>query len=138
MIKIFTLIFLLTFTLFGCAETKVSQCQKIILITKNIAQESENNRQTKDIQKALKVADAFEEAAQNMKDLKISDEQLVKYQLGFAEVYQGYAQTTRQFVAALQKKDIPTLQLMQQQLRQLGRKEPELGEAMNRYCQSNL
>ena len=135
--KLFPLIFIVNLIVFSCAETKVSQCKKIILITKKIAEKSKNNRQTTDIKKALEVADAFEEAAQNMKDLKVSDEKLVKYQLGFAEIYQGYAQTTRQFVSALQKKDINTLKLMQQQLKQLGKKEPQLGGEMNSYCQSN-
>ncbi|HAC65008.1 MAG TPA: hypothetical protein DCF68_16120 [Cyanothece sp. UBA12306] len=135
--KIFTVVFLLNFILFGCAETKIFQCQKIILITQKIAKESQSNRQTTDIKKALEVADAFEEASKSMKDLKISDEQLSKYQLGFAQIYEGYAQTTRQFVSALQKKDISTLKVMQEQLKQLGKKEPELGEEMNSYCQSN-
>ncbi|NJP21925.1 MAG: hypothetical protein HC763_26240 [Hydrococcus sp. CRU_1_1] len=39
---------------FGCAQTKVSQCQQIIAITKKIAQESQNNRQTTDVKKFFK------------------------------------------------------------------------------------
>lgn len=131
------LFFVVNLILVGCAETKVSQCQKIILITQKIAEKSKTNRQTEDIQKALQVADSFEEAAEDMRKLAISDEKLVKYQLGFAEIYQGYAQTTRQFVSALQKKDISSVKLMQQQLKQLGQKEPELGNEMNNYCQSD-
>lgn len=131
------LFFVVNLILVGCAETKVSQCQKIILVTQKIAEKSKINRQTEDIQKALQVADSFEEAAEDMRKLAISDEKLVKYQLGFAEIYQGYAQTTRQFVSALQKKDISSVKLMQQQLKQLGQKEPELGNEMNNYCQSD-
>ncbi|GBF82428.1 hypothetical protein [Aphanothece sacrum] len=125
----------LNFILVSCAETKVSQCQKIILITQKIVQESQNNRQTKDIKQALKFADVFEEAGQKMKQLKIEDEQLAKYQLGFAEIYQGNADTTRQFVSALNNKDISTARLMKQQVQQLGKKEQELGNQMNTYCQ---
>lgn len=131
------LFFVVNLILVGCAETKVSQCQKIILVTQKIAEKSKINRQTEDLQKALQVADSFEEAAEDMRKLAISDEKLVKYQLGFAEIYQGYAQTTRQFVSALQKKDISSVKLMQQQLKQLGQKEPELGNEMNNYCQSD-
>jgi hypothetical protein len=127
----------LNFLLVSCAETKVSQCQKIILITQKIVQESQNNRQTKDIKQALKFADVFEEAGQQMKQLKIEDEQLAKYQLGFAEIYQGNADTTRQFVSALNNKDITTARLMKQQVQQLGKKEQELGNQMNTYCQEN-
>ncbi len=136
LIKTVSLVFFLNLILVSCAENKVSQCQKIILITQKIAKESETNRQTEDIQKALQVADSFDEAAEEMKNLAITDEQLVKYQLGFAAIYQGYAQTTRQFISALQKKDINTVKLMQQRLKQLGQKEPELGNEMNNYCQS--
>lgn len=125
----------LNFLLVSCAETKVSQCQKIILITQKIVQESQNNRQTKDIKQALAFADVFEEAGQQMKQLKIEDEQLAKYQIGFAEIYQGNADTTRQFVSALNNKDISTARLMKQQVQQLGKKEQELGNQMNIYCQ---
>lgn len=122
--------------LLSCSENKVSQCKKIISITQAIAKESRANRRTEDMQKALQVADSFAKAAAEMKNLSISDKKLVKYQLGFANIYQGYAQTTRQFIFALQKKDINTVKLMQQQLQQLGKKEPKLGNKMNSYCQS--
>ncbi|MGP0128358.1 MAG: hypothetical protein ACTMUB_03550 [cyanobacterium endosymbiont of Rhopalodia musculus] len=120
----------------SCSENRVSQCKKIISITQEIAKESQTNRKTEDIQKALQVADSFDKAATEMRDLSISDENLVKYQLGLADIYQGYAQTTRQFIFALQQKDINTVKLMQQQLQQLGQKEPKLGNQMNSYCQS--
>ncbi|WP_232014482.1 hypothetical protein [cyanobacterium endosymbiont of Rhopalodia gibberula] len=120
----------------SCSENRVYQCKKIISITQEIAKESQANRKTEDIQEALQVADSFEKAAAEMRNLSISDENLVKYQLGFANIYQGYAQTTRKFILALQKRDINTVKLMQQQLQQLGQKEPKLGNRMNSYCQS--
>jgi hypothetical protein len=123
--------------LISCAENKISQCQKIIILTQKMAEESETYRQTKDIKKVLQVADIFEETAQQMKQLNIEDEQLIEYQMGFAEIYQGNADTTRQFVAALNDKDINTAKLMQQQVQQLGKKEQKLGTQMNNYCQEN-
>ncbi|MGB5596812.1 MAG: hypothetical protein WBM32_07160 [Crocosphaera sp.] len=123
--------------LISCAETKISQCQKIIIMTQKMAEESESYRQTTDIKKVLQVADIFEETAQQMKELKIEDEQLIEYQIGFADIYQGNADTTRQFVAALNDKDINTAKLMQQQVQQLGKKEQDLGTDMNTYCQEN-
>ncbi|WP_243397332.1 hypothetical protein [Crocosphaera subtropica] len=100
-----------------------------------MAEESESYRQTTDIKKVLQVADLFEETSQQMKQLKIEDEQLQEYQMGFADIYQGNADTTRQFVAALKDKDIDTAKLMQQQVQQLGKKEQDLGTEMNAYCQ---
>ncbi len=128
---------LISVFLISCAETKISQCQKIILLTQKMAEESETYRQTTDIKKVLQVADLFEETSQQMKQLKIEDEQLQEYQLGFADIYQGNADTTRQFVAALNDKNIDTAKLMQQQVQQLGKKEQDLGTEMNAYCQEN-
>ncbi len=136
-LSLITTALLANFLLTSCAATKISQCQKIILTTRKIADKSAENRQTQDIQKVLQVADAFEEAAKEMTSLKIQDEQLTQFQTGFAEVYQGHAETTRQFVSALQKKDITTARLMQQQVKRLGTKELELGNQMNEYCQTN-
>ncbi|MDJ0660726.1 MAG: hypothetical protein QNJ42_14745 [Crocosphaera sp.] len=123
--------------LISCAETKISQCQKIILLTQKMAEESESYRQTEDIKKVLQVADIFEETSQQMKQLKIEDEKLQEYQLGFADVYQGNADTTRQFVAALNDKDIDTAKLIQQRVQQLGKQEQKLGTEMNTYCQTD-
>lgn len=121
----------------SCAETKVYQCQKIIEITKKMAQESKVNRQTTDIKQVLKMADTFEEIAEDMEKLTIQDEQLIKYQKGFAEVYRSNAQATREFIDALQTKNIPAAKLTQKQVQEIGRKEQKLGTDMNSYCQGN-
>lgn len=128
---------LVNLLLISCAENKISQCQKIILLTQKMAQESESYRRREDIKKVLQVADIFEETSQQMKNLKIEDEKLQEYQMGFADIYQGNADTTRQFVAALNDKDIDTAKLMQQQVQQLGKKEQEFGAKMKDYCQDN-
>ncbi|MGK7939629.1 MAG: hypothetical protein AB4062_05655 [Crocosphaera sp.] len=128
---------LANFLLISCAETKLSQCQKISLLMTKMAEESESYSQTTDIKKALQVADIFEETLQQMKQLKIEDEQLIEYQMGLADIYQGYADTTRQFVAALNDKDINSIKLMQQQVQQLGQKEQDLGTEMKQYCQED-
>lgn len=121
----------------SCTETKVSQCQKIIELTKNIAQESKNNRQTTDIKQVLKMADTFEKTAEDMEKISIQDEQLTKYQDGFAEVYRSNAQATRKFIDALQTKNIPAAKLTQKQVQEIGRKEQKLVTDMNSYCQGN-
>ena len=61
---------LVNLLLISCAENKISQCQKIILLTQKMAQESESYRRTEDIKKVLQVADIFEETSQQMKKLK--------------------------------------------------------------------
>ncbi|MDJ0730359.1 MAG: hypothetical protein QNJ33_10255 [Crocosphaera sp.] len=99
--------------------------------------QSDSYHQTTDIKNVLQVADLFEETSQQMKQLKIEDKQLIEYQMGFADIYQGNADTTRQFVSALNDKDIDTAKLMQQQVQKLGKREQELGAKMKGYCQDN-
>jgi hypothetical protein len=128
------LVFVNFFTV-GCAETKISQCQKIINITQKIAQESEKFRQTKDIKQVLKMADAFETVAKEMQALKLKDEQLVQYKTGFIDVYKGNAEVTRKFIKAFEDKDMMAAKLMQKQVQIIGQKEQQLVTDMNRYCQ---
>jgi hypothetical protein len=129
------LLVLVNFLTVGCAETKISQCQKIINITQKIAQESEKFRQTKDIQQVLKMADAFETVAKEMQALQVKDEQLVQYKTGFIDVYKGNAEVTRKFIKAFEDKDMMAAKLMQKQVQIIGQKEQQLVTDMNRYCQ---
>ncbi|MFM7437366.1 MAG: hypothetical protein ACKO2V_02000 [Snowella sp.] len=121
----------------SCAETKTAQCQKIFLITKKMAEESAKNRETKDIKTVLEVADSFEKSSQELKKIELKDPKLTEYQQGLAEIYQGNADTTRNFVKALETKDIPTAKLAQDQVQQIGKKEQEIITQTNQYCQEN-
>jgi uncharacterized protein (DUF849 family) len=136
-VSLFCLIPAIAVLLGSCAETKTSQCQKIFLITKKMAEESAKNRETKDIKTVLEVADAFEQASEQLKKMELKDPKLTEYQQGLAEVYQGNAETTRSFVKALETKDIPTAKLAQDQVKQIGKKEQDLVTQTNQYCQDN-
>ena len=135
--SLFCLIPAIAVLLSSCAETKTAQCQKIFLITKKMAEESATNRETKDIKMVLQVADAFEKASEQLKKIELKDSKLTEYQQGLAEVYQGNAETTRNFVQALETKDIPTAKLAQEQVQQIGKKEQEIITQTNQYCQEN-
>ena len=121
----------------SCAETKTAQCQKIILITKKIAEESANNRDSTDPEKILTVAKAFEEAGQQVQALTLKDNQLRTYQQELANIYDGNAEATRNIINAIKSKDILTAKLAQDQVRQIGKKEQLLITQMNQYCQEN-
>jgi len=136
-ISLFCLIPAIAVLLGSCAETKTAQCQKIFLITKRMAEESAKNRETKDIKTVLQVADAFEQASEQLKKMELKDPELTEYQQGLAEVYQGNALTTRSFVKALETKDIPTAKLAQDQVKQIGKQEQVLVTQTNQYCQEN-
>ena len=124
----------------SCAGTKSSQCKKMVEITRKIASETKtlsDNRKTLDPQKVLQVADAFEGTAKEMKSLAIQDKQLQEYQFGFAKMYLGMGQATRDFVAALARKDLSKAKLAKEQLQQLGITERELVSQTNNYCLDN-
>lgn len=127
----------LSLMLSSCAETKTAQCQKIILITKKIAEESANNRDSTDPEKILTVAKAFEEAGQQVQALTLKDNQLRTYQQELANIYDGNAEATRNIINAIKSKDILTAKLAQDQVRQIGKKEQLLITQMNQYCQEN-
>ncbi|MEB3122485.1 MAG: hypothetical protein VKL41_14850 [Snowella sp.] len=136
-ISFFCLIPAIAVLLSSCAETKTAQCQKIFLITKKMAEESAKNRETKDIKTVLEVADSFEKSSQELKKIELKDPKLTEYQQGLAEIYQGNADTTRNFVKALETKDIPTAKLAQDQVKQIGKQEQNLVTQTNEYCQEN-
>lgn len=127
----------LSVMLSSCAETKTAQCQKIILITKKIAEESANNRDSTDPEKILTVAKAFEEAGQQVQALNLKDNELRTYQQELANIYDGNAEATRNIINAIKSKDILTAKLAQDQVRQIGKKEQLLITQMNQYCQDN-
>ena len=124
----------LIFAIASCSENKTNQCQKITTITQKIAKKSAEGRNSTDFAEVLKVADAFDEAAKSMRNLKIADPQLAQYQQGYGEIYQGNADITRQFIDVLQKKDIINARILQKRVRQLGQQEQTLSAEMNRYC----
>lgn len=122
------------FVLSSCTEGRISQCQKIIFITKNMAEISQKSRQTQDLDAVLKVADAFETSAESLKKLNLADPKLVEYQAQLAKIYQGNAKSTRQFVLAFKNRDIPGVTLAKQEVQILGEQEQQLVGKINQYC----
>lgn len=121
----------------SCSEGKVAQCQNIIAATKKMEEISQKSRQTQDLEEVLKVADAFENSAESLKKLKLSDEKLAGYQAKLAEIYSGNAKATRQFVSAFEKRDIPGVALAKQEVQILGQQEQQLVAEINQYCQQS-
>lgn len=120
----------------GCVETKTAQCQKIILITQTTAQASAKYRQSTDAQQILAIAALFEEAGEKLRDLKLNDAQLTRFQTQLANIYQGNAETTRTLIAALESKDILTVKLAQDKVKNIGQQEQQIITDLNRYCRT--
>jgi len=130
----------LNFILIGCVDTKYSECNQVIEVTLSMADKTKNlykQGDTKDSQKALQLADAFDEAVLNLKQLEIQDQNLLKYQDGLAKMYYSLSQSTRDFVAALNKKNLTQAKLAKQQLQQQSLTEQQLLKGIRDYCQAN-
>jgi len=122
--------------LVGCGASKTAQCQKLILVTQSLAQESEKYRQSTDPKEVLGVAERFEEASQKLEGFKLADPQLSQFQSQLAAIYQGNGETTRTLIAALDSKDILTVRLAQDKVKKIGQQERQVITEMNRYCQT--
>jgi hypothetical protein len=122
----------------SCSQSKIAQCQKITQVTietTNNTNQLSNNLKTQDPQQVLKVADAFEKAAQNMKNLSIEDRQLKEYQSGFAIIYWGWSDATRNFIKNYRPNNVENLKQAKQRLDAVADKQRELVKGMNTYCQ---
>lgn len=127
----------ISFLSIACADTKVYQCNEIIGIaneTVTQARELTAGGQTTDPQAMLQAADAMEQASDQMKAVKVDNEQLQDYQEGFVAMYQKTAQATRAFVKAYEESDRDAAETAFADLQQATSAEKDLVEGINRYC----
>ncbi|MCW6038926.1 hypothetical protein K4A83_22115 [Spirulina subsalsa FACHB-351] len=131
---------ILALTAFGCAPSRDAQCKSVIQIANGAVEEAKkltNGGQTNEPQAMLQAADAMEQAAEGMKALELTDEQLQTYQNGFIEMYAQTAEATRNFVDAFEKKDRPRAEAALANLQRATQPEQELVQGINTYCQGN-
>lgn len=135
--KLFLLILMINGGLFGCFNTKKAECHKIIEISNPLAEVIQSNLTIEDTNKILKIADKFQETAEEISAKKIEDQQLVEYSKNLSLIYQQYGEFTRNFVTAFQKKDTENAILSKEQLVNLSQEQEKLVKNINNYCQEN-
>jgi len=121
--------------LIACQASKTDQCRQLMLITKQMAEEGAQYRDTTEPEEVLKIADAFEKTATRIERLNLSDPVLANHQGELVDIYQGNAEATRNMVNALESKDILTAQLAQQQVSTIGQQEKQVITNINIHCQ---
>jgi CII-binding regulator of phage lambda lysogenization HflD len=82
----------------------------------------------------LLAADKIEQAADEMNNLKINDDELKNYKTLFAQVYLDYATATREIIKVWETKDRLAAKSAQEKVRKAGQLEREVGEKINTYC----
>ncbi|PSF37512.1 hypothetical protein C7H19_10115 [Aphanothece hegewaldii CCALA 016] len=127
----------LGYLLTSCTETKSFQCQKIYRIANEVQKETQSltkSGQEVDKKTWLLAADKIEQAADEMKDLKVNDDQLKNYKALFAQVYLDYATATREIIKVWETKDRLAAKSAQEKVKKAGQLEREVGEKINSYC----
>ncbi|MCA1992119.1 MAG: hypothetical protein LDL41_08740 [Coleofasciculus sp. S288] len=132
---------IVSLSLVSCAESKISQCNKIIQVANEAVSEAKavtNQGQASDPRAMLKAADAMEKASQEMKLIEVKDAKLQDYQAGFINMYRDTSQATRDFVNAFGKKDRSAAETALDKLQQATTPEKQLVEEINTYCSSEV
>lgn len=124
----------------GCAESKISQCNKIIQVANQAVSEAKavtNGGQASDPKAMLQAAEAMDEAAQEMESITVTDEKLRDYQSDFMTMYRNISKATRDFVGAFEKKDRLAAETALSNLQEATLPEQQLVGEINRYCSGN-
>jgi mevalonate kinase len=129
---------LITFLLNGCGNDKLAKCREIITIAVEIDQKTKENLNNKNAENVLAVADIFEKNSTQIKKIIIKDEQLNKYSKELGEIYQKYAETTRNFIVAFQDKNVEQAVFYKEEISKLFQKQQQLVTEINSYCQGNV
>ncbi len=125
----------LTFSLTGCSESKIAQCQKIAQISQKIYQQAQASRHTQDTEKVRETAQKFAAMAQELEQLSLDDPKLQTYKTDLSQVYQSYSKSTFLMLEAIKTKNIQTAKLAKEEVIATSKKERNIGEEMVNYCQ---
>ncbi|HEY9691916.1 MAG TPA: hypothetical protein V6D15_06910 [Oculatellaceae cyanobacterium] len=135
---LFTTTIAITLLIVSCSGSKVSQCEKITNVTNKAASEAKaftDGGKAKNPDAMLKVADTMDRAAKEMAAINVSDSKLKDYQTGLIKMYRDTSKSTREFVAAFQKKERTAVKSTLNQLKQAIAPEPILLNGLKTYCQ---
>lgn len=124
----------------SCAQSKVSQCNKIIQVANTAVSEAKavtNGGQASDPKAMLKAADAMEKASQEMNAIEVKDAKLQDYKAAFINMYRDTSKATRDFITAFEKKDRPAAEVALKNLQQATIPEKQLVADINSYCSEN-
>lgn len=131
---------LLAFLAASCQQSdpRFSECQQFITIKQETDRQAialSDNFQSKNQHKILAVATTFENAASKLREIQISDSNLLALQASFVEFYQQQAKATRDYITAFEAIDLKRVKSSRAKIEQLDRAELKLVEQLNNYCQ---
>ncbi|BAQ62502.1 hypothetical protein GM3708_2908 [Geminocystis sp. NIES-3708] len=128
---------IINISLTGCFNSKANECGKIIKVSDKLAEITQANLKIQDVNQLLKIADNFDQSAQQILDKNLKNEKLIDYSKKLGRIYKNYGQITRNFITAFQTKDTEKAILYKQEIFKLSQEEKTLVENINSYCQQN-
>lgn len=123
----------------GCQKSVSTQCNLMIEVANKTNQKLSQITQTKqlsnqDLQSWLQAASIFDEAAVELKALKIKDEQLMVYQHELAKLWKIYARTTNDAIDAREKKSLAILTKANKEVKETDEIVQQITTQINSYC----
>ncbi|MFE1747649.1 hypothetical protein [Coleofasciculus sp. H7-2] len=121
----------------SCSDSKITQCQKIFQITNETVNETKtvtNGGKNSSPEALVKTADIWDKSAQGMTNIRVNDAKLKKFQADFIRMYRDSSKATREYVAALKKRDFPAVDAGFKKLQKAYSPEKDLVNAINSYC----
>ena len=126
---------------FGCSESKLTQCEQIFRIAAWVNNSSKNVSYS-DIENAgeikswLEAANMMNRAADKIEALHVNDGELIGYQNQLATIYRIYSQATYNAVRARESKSLSSLKMARIDAQKAGSMQQELIQDLNDYCLS--
>ena len=112
------------------------KCREIVNIATDINKQTQDNLTNKNVKGVLAVADVFEKNSAQIKTTNIRDKQLNKYSEELSNIYQEYADATRNFIKAFEDKNLEQALFYKEEVRKLFEQQQQVVTNINKYCQS--
>lgn len=124
-----------TSLLSGCSSDRLVKCAEIVNIATEMSKETQDNLANKNVKNVLAVADIFEKNSVQIKGIRIRDKQLNEYSKELSNIYQQYADSTRNFIEAFQDKDVEQALFYKEEISKLFEQQQQVVNDINQYCQ---
>ena len=137
--RFFFIAILLSFLVSSCSRSKLTQCEQIFKIAKEVTDSSKNVSYTDDGQLSqmkhwLETASKMDKAANSIQALHINDGELIKYQNQLVTIYRIYSQATYDAVKARESKSLEALKSARIDAQKAGQIQQDLIVSINTYC----
>lgn len=135
----FPIVILFGLLVYGCSESKLTQCEQIFRIVSQVNNSSQNvsyteNEDSSEMKNWLEAASIMNRAANNIKALHINDSELIKYQNQLGIIYRIYSQATYNAVEARESNSLEALELARIDAQKADQMQQSLVKDINAYC----